>query len=300
MIDIIVNDEKLKKKLIFTNTKNAKNGHYYQRVVDEVTQRSKERNEDFKFTVKQTRTRFKRCIKICKDAALKMKTASGIARFQEKMGAGKWFNDLLPYVRSMDSSQPEQVIEPSATATASADASPDFEVERTEGPQTPIEPAKKKAKFVPTPPTGSKRGTTTTLISTITKVLDAIKENPTDKLLELYKEEAKEQRKNDQQFLSLMTRMVEAQERSAPATDNNSEIAKNQRNSNVPPTQESSQARHTFHVPPPSDDDYQPSVPYQYTYGQSYAPQYTYYDLDQAQPTSSRYGMSNRHVQPKQ
>ena len=41
------------------------------------------RDEVFEYDVKQTREKFKRCIGICKDTAMKIKTASGITRFQE-------------------------------------------------------------------------------------------------------------------------------------------------------------------------------------------------------------------------
>ena len=56
----------------------------------------------FEYDVKQTREKFKRCIGICKDTAMKIKTASGITRFQEDKEYGTWFNKL----------QPQQSIEP--------------------------------------------------------------------------------------------------------------------------------------------------------------------------------------------
>ena len=48
----------------------------------------------------------------CKKAALKCKSASGIARFQECKVFDKWFNQLLPLVKSRESCQPEQALEP--------------------------------------------------------------------------------------------------------------------------------------------------------------------------------------------
>ena len=75
---------------------------------------SEERNEEFTYDVAQTREKFKRCISHCNEAALTMKTASGIKRFQEDKGFGKWFNTLLPLVQSRASCQPEQAIEPSS------------------------------------------------------------------------------------------------------------------------------------------------------------------------------------------
>ena len=65
----------------------------------------------FEYHVKQTREKFKRCIGICKDAAIKIKTASGITRFQEDKEYGIWFNKLFNFTKSTASCQPEQSIE---------------------------------------------------------------------------------------------------------------------------------------------------------------------------------------------
>ena len=83
----------------------------------------------FEFDVKQTRTKFKSCISICKNAAITIRTASGIKRFQEDKNLGKWFNQLYPLVKSRESAQPEQAIEPSslirwARGCSKADDSP--------------------------------------------------------------------------------------------------------------------------------------------------------------------------------
>ena len=53
-----------------------------------------------------------RCIGICKDAAMKLKTASGITRFQEDKEYGTWFNKLFNVMKSTANCQPEQSIEP--------------------------------------------------------------------------------------------------------------------------------------------------------------------------------------------
>ena len=66
----------------------------------------------FEYDVKQTREKFKRCIGICKDAAMKIKTASGITRFQEDKEYGTWFNKLFNVMKSTANCQPEQSIEP--------------------------------------------------------------------------------------------------------------------------------------------------------------------------------------------
>ena len=61
--------------------------------------------------VGQTREKFERCIAMCKEAALTMKTASGIKCFQDEKSLGKWFNILLPLLQSRVSCQPEQGVD---------------------------------------------------------------------------------------------------------------------------------------------------------------------------------------------
>ena len=84
------------------------------KIIDELKKRCLERGETFSYDVSQTREQFKRCMSECKNASLTMKTASGIKRFQENKGYGKWFNCLLPLVQSRVSCQPEQAVDPSS------------------------------------------------------------------------------------------------------------------------------------------------------------------------------------------
>ena len=88
LIDIILKDDRLKEKLLMTNVKNSKNSEYYEKVIKELRKRCQARDEVFEYDVKHTREKFKRCIGICNDAAMKIKTASGITRFQEDMVPG--------------------------------------------------------------------------------------------------------------------------------------------------------------------------------------------------------------------
>ena len=53
-----------------------------------------DRGETFSYTVAYSRTRFKRCVSLCREAAPKIKTASGIKRFQEEKHFGSWFNPI--------------------------------------------------------------------------------------------------------------------------------------------------------------------------------------------------------------
>ena len=113
IVDIVCNDQYLCKKLIFTNTKTSKNGEVYFKVIKEAEQRCRARGAEYAFNIMQTRNKFKRCISECKKAALTCKSTSGIKPFQENKDHGKWFNQLLPLVKSRESCQPEQAVEPS-------------------------------------------------------------------------------------------------------------------------------------------------------------------------------------------
>ena len=99
LVDIICNNEVYKKRIIFTNIKTSKNGGYYEKIVKELKERCARRAESFSYDVNQTREKFKHLVAECKKAALIMKTASGIKRFQGDKGYGKWFNCLLPLVK---------------------------------------------------------------------------------------------------------------------------------------------------------------------------------------------------------
>ena len=57
--------------------------------------------KDFMYDIAQTRSKFKRCVSLCRKAA--------IERFQEQKEFGLWFLNLC---EAMDICQPEQLIEP--------------------------------------------------------------------------------------------------------------------------------------------------------------------------------------------
>ena len=102
----------MKEKLLLTNVKNSKNSEYYEKVIKELKGRCYARDEVFEYDVKQTREKLKHRSGICKDAAMKIKTLSGIKWFQEDNEYGTWFNKLFNVMKSTASCQPEQSIEP--------------------------------------------------------------------------------------------------------------------------------------------------------------------------------------------
>ena len=113
MVDIVVNSDYYKRKLIFTNTKNQSNGKSYERIKKELQERAAKRNSKFMFSISQMRTKFKKCVSDCKNAAMTIKTATGIKRFQDNQGYGKWFPTLFAVLKTRESCQLEQALEPS-------------------------------------------------------------------------------------------------------------------------------------------------------------------------------------------
>ena len=68
----------------------------------ELKKRASARGKELKFSVKQLRTKFKKCVGDCKQAALTIRTATGIKRFQEDRGLGNWFKPLFAVVQTRD------------------------------------------------------------------------------------------------------------------------------------------------------------------------------------------------------
>ena len=129
LVDIILENNMYRTKQLLTNMKNDKNIIYYNQVVNKMKERCKTRGEDFPFNISQTQEEFKRCINICHEAVMKIKTKSGIQRFQKKKYYEIWFGKLMPFVlSSMYSWQPHQAIKTSNTeqieTTESRDESP--------------------------------------------------------------------------------------------------------------------------------------------------------------------------------
>jgi len=91
------------------------NAEIYDKIREELKERCATRGENFCFTVDQLRSKFKKCVSECKRAALTMKTGTGIKRFQEDKSYGAWFQKLYEVVKTRDSCQANQAIEPTAT-----------------------------------------------------------------------------------------------------------------------------------------------------------------------------------------
>ena len=206
MVDIIVSNDYLKNKLIFTNSKNQKNSEVYQKVLNELKKRTEARGEDFPFTVKQLRTKFKKVVGECKKAALVMRTASGIKRFQDENGYGAWFNQLFALVKTRDSCQPEQAIEPSAVTNEEASlgsgspgkepSSPTDLAVHSSSPNSPdfFVPVKRCKK-------ATKESMMQEVVGMLKKVAD---QDPMKEFLEFAREEADKARRHELHLVQLM------------------------------------------------------------------------------------------------
>ena len=101
MIDIIVNNEKYKKKLGFTNLKKRKNSEVYGSILEKLSTRYSRRDPSttFRFNVTHMRTKFKWCVSTCKKLYMAIRTATRIKRVQDEMGFGKWLDLLYPLIK---------------------------------------------------------------------------------------------------------------------------------------------------------------------------------------------------------
>lgn len=63
-------------------------------------ERENERGEHIALTIQQIHTKFKRCVSDCKHAAMTIKPATRIQRFQDQKGHGKWFDLLFLLVKT--------------------------------------------------------------------------------------------------------------------------------------------------------------------------------------------------------
>lgn len=85
-IDIVVSNTYYKRELIFTNTKCQRNGEIYEEILTELKKRASAMGREFTFSAKQLLTKFKKCVSDCKQAALTIRTATGISDFRKTKG----------------------------------------------------------------------------------------------------------------------------------------------------------------------------------------------------------------------
>ena len=109
MIDIICSDEILKKKLIFRNQKFADNENIFEKIADLKNQRVANNDRKYSVSFSQARNKFKKLVSECKSVRITCR----VARYQVDKVYGKWWDILFPLVASRESSDPNNMREPS-------------------------------------------------------------------------------------------------------------------------------------------------------------------------------------------
>ena len=117
---------------------------------------------------------------------MKIRNATGIERFQDEKGFGKWFNMLFPLVKTRDSCQPDLAVEPSSLN----DLSEEEEVARTLEDFVPI----KKIKL-------PKKNNVSDAIELLKRVVE---QDPAKELITFMREESEKARKHELALVELM------------------------------------------------------------------------------------------------
>ena len=169
----------------------------------------------------------------CRAAALKIKTSSGIKRFQESKDYGEWFSKLMQYVVTMDSCQRGQAIGPSAIEHQANpnipgnDLSSQVSVNNTSSSSSPSvdeESSKTKQKrFVPDRESRNKikkkesiENVFGELNSTLNEIKKSLSNDGTNELIQFLKEDSEKQAKRDNMFLNFTSQMVQSTVSSVP------------------------------------------------------------------------------------
>ena len=187
LVDIITSNERYQRKLIFTDTKNQNNRVIYDEVLTKLKKRATVRGETITFNIQQTRSKFKRCISDCKQAAMTVKTATGIRRFQDDKGLGKWFGLLFPLVKSRDSCQPDMAVEPSSTNDPLNEEEEIAKTFEDFVPRKKIKPTKKNA-----------------VVEAVELFKQVVENDPAKEIISFMKDEAEKARQHELQLVELM------------------------------------------------------------------------------------------------
>jgi hypothetical protein len=196
LVDIIISSDYYKKKLIFTNTKNQRNGEIYAKVLAELKERAKTRKEEVPFNTTQIRTKFKKINSECKGVALRIKTSTGVKRFIEEKDYGKWFNDLFAIVKTRDACRPELSVEPSCSEESS--------ILSNEDQASTSSSAEIRKKLMINKPERKKKKQDV-INETLNLIRSAIENDPTKEVLSFLKEESEKAREHELKMMQMLT-----------------------------------------------------------------------------------------------
>lgn len=164
--------------------------------------RAKERREEVPFNVNQLRTKFKKLVAECKKISLTIKTATGIKRVQDEKCYGPWFDQLYSLVKTRDSCQPEQSIEPSAVLNSSVDKLGNSGSSSSLLGDSASECETEKSLFVPVKrPRKKKEDNAKELLDIMKKMSE---KDPMKEYLEFAREEAEKSRQHEARLMEIM------------------------------------------------------------------------------------------------
>ena len=207
MVNVIINDENIVKKLVFTNQKKACNTECYKKVLDQLNkQYNKNTGKGFPFSVNQMRSKFKWCVAQCKTISLTVRKASGIKNVVEKKGYGTWFDLLFPLVKSRDSCDPTQAIEPGADSADVETSELDRESECSD--QVDKNEFSNKRPFVPQKRSAAKRSKTDHLSKAVELLKTAVQNDPTREMIQLMREEMQHSHQQEMRYFQMMCNLM--------------------------------------------------------------------------------------------
>jgi hypothetical protein len=201
-LDIIINNESFKEKLIFQNTKFQRNGLIYEQILQKLKARCVERNEEFNFSVNQLRSKFKKCVAECKKIALTIKTATGVQNFIRERGYGATFNHLYALVKTRDSCNPEKAVEPSAPSVANSELSDVTEAFEDNGNGSFGE-KKEEKQFVPVRKR-RRKNKDDTVSEAIQLMRELIENDPTRDMIKLMREDMEKSRQHEMKLMQML------------------------------------------------------------------------------------------------
>ena len=206
-VDIIVNDENHQRKLIFQNTMSKTNKSNYESILKELKSRAEKRGSVFDKSIVQMRNKFKKLVSECKKANMVFKTSTGISNYKDEKNYSGWFDMLFPLIKSRDSCQPEQAMEPSA-GQASSDIESEFSMFNDDPQGSELtEKSSEEKLFVPKLAKKPKKGQDK-LIEKTTEVLDSVKSllgnQQTSTFLEFMEKENARARAHELEILKML------------------------------------------------------------------------------------------------
>ena len=188
----------------------------YSKLKKDLQERLSARGQELQFTVAQLRNKLKKLISECKKAALKVKTVTGIDRFQEQRNYGSWYPLLFSLVKTRDSCQPERAVEPSTGGSEVVDgqSSAGSASSLEESEQSTVKASSDDKKlFVPVKNRGKRKNVSSSAVECMEKLLER---DPTKELLKFYKEENEKARRQLMQMIMSVQQPTEHVQRSTP------------------------------------------------------------------------------------